>query len=356
MPSKFILITGSLGLIGFESVKMFLEKGYQIIGIDNNLRAKIFKIKTNCQDKLRWLQNHYKETYFHFSDDISNLSLLRKIFLKHKNSIFAIIHTAAQTSHDYSAKNPNLDYKINALATFKLLELTRKYSPQAIFIFTSTNKVYGDRTNYLNLYEFKTRYDLKKNDKYYLGINENFSVDQSLHSPFGVSKASADLLVQEYGRYFNLKTGVFRLGVVAGSGQNGTMEQGFLSYLIKKIIKDDKVAIIGYQGKQVRDVIHAKDVVLAFTEFLKKPKRGEVYNIGGGRRNAISIIELFKSLEKNLKIKINFYYQKKARLGDHKWWITDYSKFKKDYPNWQITFSWQKIVEEIINTFKSNVF
>ncbi len=356
MSSNHILITGSLGLIGFEATRFFLERGYQVIGIDNNLRAKIYDIKTNYQKKLEFLTKKFKNKYLHYHEDIRNKNFLNKLLLKFENSIYAIIHTAAQTSHDYSAKDPVLDYEINALATFRLLELMRKYSPQSVFIFTSTNKVYGDRVNYFNLYEFKTRFDLKRNDKYYFGINENFSLDQSLHSPFGVSKASADLLVQEYGRYFNLKTGIFRLGVVSGSGQNGAFEQGFLSYFIQKITNDEGINIIGYKGKQVRDIIHAKDVVLAFNEFLKRPKMGEVYNLGGGRENAISIIELIFFLEKKLNKKINYLYQKEPRLGDHKWWITDYSKFKRDYPDWKITFSWQEIVNEIINSQKKYDF
>ncbi len=344
---KKILITGSLGLIGFETVNFFLKNCYHILGIDNNLRGKLFGIETNYRKKLRYLETYFKGNYTHFNNDIRDIKFLDSLFKKYGKGINLIIHTAAQTSHDWSAKNPTLDFSINALGTLDLLELYRNYSPKAVFIFTSTNKVYGNRVNYLTFKEFKTRFDLEKNHQFYNGIPENFSIDQSIHSPFGVSKASADLIVQEYGRYFGLKTVVFRLGVVAGSAQEGAFEQGFLSFMIKKLKNNEPFTIIGYKGKQVRDIIHSTDVVSAFWQVFKNPKKGEIYNLGGGRENALSVIELINKIEKLTGRKFKLKYEKKARKGDHKWWITNFSKFKRDYPNWKITKSVNDIILDI---------
>jgi len=344
---KKILITGSLGLIGFETTVFFLKKNYQIIGIDNDLRAKLFNIKTNYPLKLNYLKKNFNNNYLHFKIDIREKRRLEKIFKKYKNEIGLIIHTAAQTSHDWSAKNPSLDFSINAVSTLNLLELYRRYFPKAVFIFTSTNKVYGDLVNHFNFKEYQKRFDLLQNDKYYQGIDESFPIDQSIHSPFGISKASADLLVQEYGRYFDLKTGIFRLGVVTGGGQNGAFEQGFLSYMINKFKKGDKFEVIGYKGKQVRDIIHAKDVAYAFYLFYQNPKKVEVFNLGGGRENSASILELIEKVKKITGKLTKITYQNKPRLGDHKWWITNYSKFKKNYPQWKISYSIDDIILDI---------
>jgi len=352
IKNKKILITGSLGLIGFETTVFFLKKNYQIIGIDNDFRAKLFNIKTNYRIKLNYLRKYFKSKHLQLKIDIRDIEKLEEIFKKYKNGIDLIIHTAAQTSHDWSAKDPFTDFSINATSTLNLLELYRKYCPKAVFIFTSTNKVYGDLVNNLNFKEYKSRYDLLPTDKYYYGIDENFPIDQSTHSPFGVSKASADLLVQEYGRYFNLKTGVFRLGVVSGSGQNGALEQGFLSYMINKFKNEEEFKIIGYKGKQVRDIIHPKDVVHAFYLLYQNPKRGEVFNLGGGRENSVSILELIKKIKKITKKTTKIAYHNKPRLGDHKWWITNYSKFKKNYPQWKIKYSIDDIILDIYkNTY-----
>jgi len=348
---NYILVTGSLGLIGFEVVKLFIKKGHTVIGIDNDLRGKFFNIKTNYQEKLKYLNKIYKKNYIHYNLDIRDKKRVLEIFKEDGKNIKAIIHTAAQTSHDWSAKNPVVDFSINATSTLNLLELYRKYCPKAIFIFTSTNKVYGDLVNNFKYKESKTRFDLEVKNKYYQGIIENLSIDQSKHSPFGVSKASADLLVQEYGRYFNLKTGVFRLGVVAGSGQNGALEQGFLSYMINKFINNEEFKIIGYKGKQVRDIIHAKDVAEAFYLFSKKPRKGEVFNLGGGRKNNSSILELIEKVSKIVGKKPKVTYQNQPRSGDHKWWITDCSKFKKMYPSWKVNYN---IDDIILDIYKQN--
>lgn len=347
MKTRKILITGSLGLIGFESVKLFLEKGCQIFGIDNDMRRKLFKAKTNYQKKKQFLTKFYKNKYVHYEYDVREEQKLAYLFKQYDRNIDLIIHTAAQTSHDWSAKDPTVDFSINALGTLNLLELYRNYSPKAVFIFTSTNKVYGDLVNNLNLKEQKTRFDLDKKDLYYNGVTEDLSIDQSKHSLFGVSKTSADLLVQEYGKYFSLNTGVFRLGVVAGGGQNGALEQGFLSYMVDKFINRENFKIIGYKGKQVRDIIHAKDVAEAFYLYFKNPKRGEVFNLGGGRENSASVLELIKKVSKVIGKKPKIIYQNEPRSGDHKWWISDYSKFQKLYPKWQIKYTVEDIIKDI---------
>lgn len=342
---KRILITGSLGLIGFEATNLFLEKNYSVVGIDNDLRSKLFNLKTNYAKKLLNLENIYKKGYIHSNIDIRDKNKL--IFLFRNNNFDLIIHTAAQTSHDWSARDPLEDFSINSIATINLLELYRQYCPKATFIFTSTNKVYGDLVNSFDYKENKSRFDLTPKDKFFDGITEDFSIDQSKHSLFGVSKASADLLVQEYGRYFCLKTGIFRLGVVAGGGQSGALEQGFLSYIVDKFIKNEDFEIIGYKGKQVRDIIHAKDVAQAFYLFYKNPKKGDVYNLGGGRGNAASILELIEKISKLTSKKPIIKHKAKPRLGDHKWWITNYSKFQKMYPSWKVQYSIDDIIIDI---------
>jgi CDP-paratose 2-epimerase len=342
-----ILITGSLGLIGFESTKFFLDKGFEVIGIDNNARAELFNIQTHYNHKLNFLKNKYQNLYKHFHIDIRNQDEVEKIFTKYKDKTKAIIHTAAQTSHDWAKKAPQTDFSINAVGTLNLLVLFKKYCPKAIFIYTSTNKVYGDKVNQLSFIKNSNRYDLPETAKYYDGVNESMSIDNSTHSLFGVSKVSADLLVQEYGRYFGLKTGVFRLGVVTGSNQEGAIYQGYLSYFAKLVKESKQINILGYKGKQVRDVIHAHDVATAFYEFIKKPKKGEIYNLGGGRENSISINEILTKIKKFTKKKIWTQYKNTPRKGDHKWWITDTCKFRKDYPKWNKKYSLNKIIKEV---------
>src|SRR3989338_3432519 len=296
MNQKIVVVTGSLGLIGYETTLLYLNKGYMVIGIDNNLREKLFNIKTKFSEKLLHLQRKYNGRYFHNNRDIREEYFLKSLFKKHGNAIGVVIHTAAQTSHDWAKKNPLMDYSVNADATLYLLESVRQYTSDAVFIFTSTNKVYGDTVNKLPFKEYLNRYDLLEDESCFMGIDEFFSIDHSLHSLFGVSKTSADLLVQEYGKYFGLRTGVFRLGVVAGGGQSGALYQGFLSYLIEKAVRSEIFCFVGYKVKQVRDIIHARDVVQAFYLYSQKPKKGEVYNLGGGRRNSFSLIELVKKV------------------------------------------------------------
>ena len=338
------LITGSAGLIGSESVKFLIEKGFDVVGIDNNLREYFFGKDASTKWNREFLLKNYKN-YIHFDTDIRDENEIEKIFKKFKFDL--IIHTAAQPSHDWAAKEPFTDFTVNANGTLILLENFRKYCPDAVFIFTSTNKVYGDTPNMLPLVELEKRYEIDKNHKYYNGIDESMSIDQSLHSLFGASKVAADILVQEYGRYFHLKTACFRGGCLTGPAHSGTRLHGFLSYLMRCCIWGKKYYIYGYKGKQVRDNIHSYDLVNMFWHFYKNPKEGEVYNAGGSRFSNCSILEAIDICEKLSGKKLDYEYQEKNRIGDHIWYISDVSKFKKHYPEWEYKYSLEKIMEEI---------
>ncbi len=346
-----VIITGSSGLVGSEAVNFFSKKGFDVIGIDNNLRKFFF----GKDGSTLWLKNKLLKTnkkFKNFSIDIRNFNNLDKIFKKYSKNIALIIHCAAQPSHDYGKSYPKIDFTVNATGTLNLLELTKKYSPDAPFIFMSTNKVYGDNPNKLRVIEKKTRWEVKKNEKYYKGIDEKFSIDDCTHSFFGVSKTYADLIVQEYGKNVGLKTVCFRAGCITGPNHSGAKLHGFLSYLVKVSINKRKYSLIGYKGKQVRDNIHSNDLINCFWEFYKKPKKGEIYNIGGGRYSNCSVIEALNLVEEMTNISIKRDYIKKPRIGDHIWYISNLSKFKKDYPNWKQKYNTKKILEEIIENFK----
>ena len=333
------IITGSTGLIGYSTCEFYLNKKKPIIGIDNDLRKYFFG--THGSNKWKEKKLRKDKNYKHYSVDIRNKIKIFEIFKKYKKKIKAVIHTAAQPSHDWAAKEPFTDFDVNANGTLNLLEALRKYCPNASFVFTSTNKVYGDTPNFLPFEEKKYRYEIKKNHKFHRnGINETMSIDHTTHSLFGTSKTSADLLVQEYGRYFNLKTVCFRGGCLTGENHTGAQLHGFLSFLVKCILNKKKYFVFGYKGKQVRDNIHSLDVVKTFEEFIKKPKSGgKVYNLGGGRKNSCSILEAIDLIEKISNKKSIYKILKKNRIGDHKWWISDNSKFKKDFPKWKINIS-----------------
>ena len=344
------LITGSNGLVGSESVKFFSQKGFNIIGIDNNLREFFFGKDGSTQ----WIKNKLKKqikNYSHYNTDIRNYKKLEKIFKKYKKNISVIIHCAAQPSHDYGKNFPLLDFNVNATGTLNLLELTKIYCPDSPFIFMSTNKVYGDNPNKLKIIEKKNRFELGKDNQYYKGIDENFSLDNCTHSFFGVSKTYADLIVQEYGKNLGLKTVSFRGGCITGPNHSGAQLHGFLSYLVKLTSTKKKYTIIGYKGKQVRDNLHSLDLVKCFWEFYKKPKKGEVYNIGGGRFSSCSIIEALNEVETQLKVNIKKKFIAKNRIGDHIWYITNNNKFKKDYPNWKQMYNTKRIISELIENF-----
>ena len=317
-----IVITGSYGLIGSEVCRFYNNLGFRVIGIDNDMRKYFFGEST--KDK----SNNNFTNYIHYDIDIRNYEEITKIFSEYSTDISLIVHTAAQPSHDWAVKEPITDFTVNALGTLNLLECTRLFCPNATFIFTSTNKVYGDTPNNLPLIELDSRYELLPEHKFYKGIDETMSIDQTKHSLFGVSKTSADLLVQEYGRYFGIKTGIFRGGCLTGPSHAGAELHGFLSYLIKCFISKKPYTIFGYNGKQVRDNIHSYDLVSAFHEFYLSPRIGEVYNIGGSRHSNISMLESIDKISSILGTKLNYTISKDNRIGDHIWYISDVTKFK----------------------------
>jgi CDP-paratose 2-epimerase len=341
---KIALVTGSGGLVGQACVHKLISQGFKVLGIDNDFRKVFFGSEASNSNTIKYLCDKYKD-YIHFDLDIRNFKSLVEIFSN--NKIDLIIHSAAQPSHDWAAKNPFLDFEVNANGTLNLLECFRNYAKEATFIQVSTNKVYGDYPNNINVIEEDTRYtpyDLNASL-----INENMPIDQSLHSLFGVSKASADLLVQEYGRYFNLNTACFRCGCITGKAHSGVKLHGFLSYLIKCVKENHSYEIIGYKGKQVRDNIHADDLVTAFLEFHNKPMVGQVFNMGGGIYSNCSVIEAINMAEELFNKKIKVIYNEQARLGDHRWYISDLSKFKTCYPSWGIT----KTIKDIFNEYSN---
>ena len=347
---SIIIVTGSGGLIGAETVKFFSDKFDTIIGIDNDSRQYFFGKSASVKQNINILKkeiSNYKHQYF----DIRNKKKIERIFKKYRKNIKFILHNAAQPSHDWAAKEPLTDFSINALGTLNILECTRKYSPNAKLAHMSTNKVYGDRPNLLPLRELKNRYEISKQHKYFRkGIDETMSIDDSKHSLFGASKLAADIYCQEYWKYFDLKVGVFRGCCLTGSLHRGAELHGFLSYIIKAAKEGKKYYIFGYKGKQVRDNIHSKDVVNAFWEFYKTKNNNGVYNIGGGRANSCSILEVIDILKKKYDIKLNYQLMKKNRSGDHIWYISDNSKFKSLHKNWKIKRNLENIIEEIVES------
>ena len=347
---SIVLITGSCGLVGSESTKFFCEKGFDVIGIDNNYRKFFFGSDGDTSWVKNSLSKKYKN-YLHFNLSILNYNSLEKIFKKYKKRIKLIIHSAAQPSHDLAKKIPLTDFKVNALSTLNLLELTKLYCPDSPFIFMSTNKVYGDNPNLLPLKENKSRWELNKKHKLFKGIDEKMSIDNCVHSLFGASKSYADLAVQEYGKNIGLKTVCFRAGCITGPTHSGAKMHGFLSYLVKSCLKKNFYAIIGYKGKQVRDNIHSSDLTQCFWNYFQKPKSGEVYNIGGGRYSNCSVLEALKLVESITGLDIKKKYIKQNRIGDHIWYISNTDKFKKHYPKWEQKYNNFKIIEELVENF-----
>jgi len=349
-----ILITGSGGLIGNAVSNFFLKKKIKVIGIENNQRKKFFGRNGDITNNILQLK---KNKFFKLSFiNILDKKKLEKIFKKNKFNF--IVHAAAQPSHDWSASNPNLDFHINAVGTLNILECIRQFSPKSSFVYLSTNKVYGDLVNNFDYRELNKRYEIKKK-KYKYGFDEKLSIDNSKHSPFGVSKLSGDLLVQEYGKYFGLNTCCLRAGCLTGENHAGVELHGFLSYLFKSSYYQNKYFIYGYKGKQVRDNLSSYDVSTIIYELYKNPpKPGEVFNIGGGRDSNISILEAIEKCQNLTKKKFNYKYINKARSGDHKFWISDMSKFKKYYPRWKLKYNIDDILSHMLDyenfkTFRS---
>ena len=347
--NKKLLVTGSAGLIGSEAVRFLSKKNYEIFGIDNDMRAYFFGKEASTDWNRKKLEESHLN-YKHLSIDIRDEKKIETVFKQNKFDV--VIHTAAQPSHDWAAKEPLTDFTINANGTLILLENFRKYTPNGVFIFTSTNKVYGDRPNSLPFVELETRYELPKDHRFYQGIDESMSIDNSVHSIFGASKIAADILVQEYGKYFGLNTAIFRGGCLTGPAHSGTQLHGFLAYLVKCIATGLEYQIFGYKGKQVRDNIHSYDLVNAFYHVVQNPRKGEVYNMGGSRHSNVSMLEAIEKIEKRLGKKAQVDYVDENRIGDHIWYVSDVSKFQKHYPKWEYKYGIDRIIEELCNVYK----
>jgi CDP-paratose 2-epimerase len=349
------IVTGSAGLIGSESVSFLADKFHTVVGIDNNLREYFFGEDGSTKWNRERLANQF-DNYKHHTVDIRDTTALQKVFEEYGSSVQLIIHAAAQPSHDWAAREPLTDFSVNATGTLNMLEFTRQFCSDAVFIFTSTNKVYGDTPNYLPLIETETRWEIDASHPYYSnGIDEHMSIDQSKHSLFGVSKVAADVLVQEYGKYFGMKTAVFRGGCLTGPNHSGAQLHGFLAYLMKCAITGQPYTIFGYKGKQVRDNIHSMDLVNMFWHFYQQPKTGEVYNAGGGRFANCSMLEAIELCQLITGNKINYTYMDTNRIGDHIWYISDLSKFKKHYPEWYWKYGLKETLVEIFNALKSRI-
>lgn len=352
---KIALITGSAGLIGSESVEFFAQKFDLVIGIDNNYRQKLFGNDASVQWNIDRLQQEIPN-YKHYSVDIRNFEDIQKIFLEYTKDIALVVHTAAQPSHDWAAKEPLTDFGINAQGTINMLENVRLHCPNAVFIFTSTNKVYGDTPNYLPLVELENRWEISETHEYFKnGIPETMSIDNCKHSLFGASKVAGDIIAQEYGKYFNMNVGVFRGGCLTGPKHSGTQLHGFLSYLMKCAITGDHYTVFGYKGKQVRDNIHSFDLVNMFWHFYQNPRQGEVYNAGGSRFANCSMAEGIKVCEEITGNKMNYSYSQDNRIGDHIWWVSDVSKFKSHYPNWDFNYNVHDTLAQIFEAMRKRV-
>lgn len=339
-----ILVTGSGGLIGSEAVEYFGILGENVVGIDNNSRKAFFGTEGDVSWNLNRLSKKFPK-FENFDVDIRDFPTIRKLIASTKPRV--IIHAAAQPSHDRATLFPITDFEVNALGTLNLLESVRLECPESIFIHLSTNKVYGDGPNQLILKENANRFDFAS-ENYQEGIDETFPIDHSLHSLFGASKVSADIYAQEYGRYFGIRTGIFRGGCLTGPNHSGVKLHGFLSYLVSRVINQKEYTVIGYQGKQVRDQIHSSDVLKAFEKFILNPKRGEVYNLGGGKSNSASILEIFNIISQITNRSFEFQYNDTPRLGDHKCYYSDMKKFKTHYPGYELKRSLISIIEEMV--------
>ncbi len=349
------VITGSAGLIGSESVEFFASKFDKVVGIDNNMRQYFFGQDGSTEWNKSRLENEIPN-YEHYALDIRDYAAAGKVFEKYGSDIKLIVHTAAQPSHDWAAKEPLTDFHVNATGTLNLLELTRLHTPKAVFIFTSTNKVYGDNPNFLPLIEQETRWEIDEKHPYFAnGIDEQLSLDHTKHSVFGASKVAADVMAQEYGRYFNMNVGVFRGGCLTGPKHSGAQLHGFLAYLMKCAITKKPYTIFGYKGKQVRDNIHSWDLVNLFWHFYQTPKQGEAYNVGGGRFSNCSMIEGIKLCESITGNKMDYTYTESNRVGDHIWYISDMTKFKEQYPGWTWKYTLEDILSQMFDEMKKRV-
>ncbi len=341
------IVTGSAGLIGSESTRHFAASGLTVVGIDNDMRQEFFGPEASTRWQQKELEAELGSSYIHVDGDIRDEELIDDLFAKYGSDVSLIVHTAAQPSHDWAARAPMVDFTVNANGTLNLLEATRKHCPEAVFIFTSTNKVYGDTPNRLPLHETDTRWEIAEDHTYFDGIREDMTIDNSLHSLFGASKVAADVLVQEYGRYFDMKTSVFRGGCLTGPNHSGTQLHGFLAYLMKCTATGSPYTVFGYNGKQVRDNIHSYDLIQAFDHVFRAPRSAEVYNIGGARFSNCSMREGIDLCQEITGRELDHSYAEDNRTGDHIWYVSDVSKFEAHYPGWSLTKNVETILTEI---------
>jgi CDP-paratose 2-epimerase len=342
-----VLITGAGGLIGSEAALFFAAQGFDVVGVDNDMRRYFFGDDGSTAWRQALLETR-APGYRHVKADIRDESAMDRVFAAHGSAIALVIHAAAQPSHDWAAREPLTDFTVNAHGTLVLLEMTRRYCPDAPFIFTSTNKVYGDTPNRLPLVEGASRWMVEATHPFSEhGIDESMSIDGSMHSVFGASKVAADVMVQEYGRYFGLKTACFRGGCLTGPGHSGAELHGFLSYLVKCAVAGRPYTVFGYRGKQVRDNIHSYDLVQAFWHFFQQPRQGEVYNIGGGPASNCSMLEAIAIVERLTERPLTWSYSDANRAGDHIWWVSDIRKFAAHYPGWALTYTLERTIAEI---------
>jgi CDP-paratose 2-epimerase len=345
--SSLAIVTGSAGLIGSETVEFFAELGLDVVGLDNDLRRTFFGNDASTAWNRERLLRLYPKRYQHLDLDIRDQSGVEGLFKRHNQAIALVVHTAAQPSHDWAAREPLTDFTVNALGTLHLLEACRKHAPRAAFIFTSTNKVYGDTPNRLPLVEQETRWEIDSSHPFYPGIDESMAIDQSTHSLFGASKVAADVLVQEYGRYFGLPTVVIRGGCLTGPNHSGTQLHGFLAYLMKCTCTGTPYQVFGYKAKQVRDNIHSSDLVSAFYSYFQDPRAGEVYNLGGSRFSHCSMLEAIALCEQVSARSLDWSYVDRHRIGDHIWYVSDIRKFRQHYPKWQQRYDLRALLADI---------
>jgi CDP-paratose 2-epimerase len=340
------LVTGSAGLIGSETCKRYHAEGFDIVGVDNDMRARFFGAEASTASTRQKLEQSLKN-YRHETLDIRDTDAVNRLFARLGAAVKVVVHTAAQPSHDWAAREPHTDFGVNAVGTLNLLEATRQHCPEAVFIFTSTNKVYGDTPNRLPLVELEKRWEIDPAHAYHEGIDETMSIDQTKHSLFGASKVAADVLVQEYGRYFGLRTAIFRGGCLTGPAHAGTELHGFLAYLMKCTATGRPYRVFGYKGKQVRDNIHSHDLVEAFWQFTRQPRVAEVYNMGGSRHSNCSMLEAIDLCEQISGRQLQWTVLDDNRIGDHIWYVSDVRKFRQHYPGWQYKFDLRAILEQI---------
>jgi CDP-paratose 2-epimerase len=341
------IVTGAAGLVGSEAVRLFADLGLDVVGIDNDMRARFFGPAASTAWNRERLVRELGRRYVHEDVDIRDRGAIERILRARGKDVALVVHAAAQPSHDWAARDPHLDFEVNANGTLALLEATRQHAPGAVFIFTSTNKVYGDAPNALPLVEKETRWEIAPGHPFEQGIDESMSIDQSKHSLFGASKVAADVLVQEYGRYFGMQTASFRGGCLTGPAHSGAELHGFLAYLMRCVVRGEPYTVIGYKGKQVRDNIHARDLVNAFLHFFRKPRVGEVYNMGGSRHSHCSMMEAIALSERIAGRELRHSYRDDARSGDHIWYVSDVRKFQSHYPDWGYAYDLEAILREI---------